>query len=226
MKQILNAFPLVLFTPNNIATMQSLFPDKILGGRGMDTRRKHKAKLGKKDEHNLNFSKGEILCYLSNVNEGKGAGPFTYPTNCIRDMGIFSHGKSSKTPYIDDVAHYLQPFMSPEIGDRVQDMFSAVYDIAFHKDWPNNPHKIRPVNIGTSPRRIVTVTGMLARHNKHLFSEHLLPYNFIAVRGGAQRRQCIMPCISNAIDMYFVLENNLWPEYYHQTKYSSPWTYW
>jgi hypothetical protein len=93
----------------------------------MDTRRKHKAKLGKKDEHNLNFSKGEILCYLSNVNEGKGAGPFTYPTNCIRDMGIFSHGKSSKTPYIDDVAHYLQPFMSPEIGDRVQDMFLAVY---------------------------------------------------------------------------------------------------
>eukprot|EP00978_Attheya_sp_CCMP212_P046214 scaffold379391_cov30-Attheya_sp.AAC.1 len=42
---------------------------------------------------------------------------------------------------------------------------------------------MRPANIGTSPRRILA--GMLARHNKHRFCEHLLPYNFIAVRGGS-----------------------------------------
>eukprot|EP00978_Attheya_sp_CCMP212_P025975 scaffold84639_cov28-Attheya_sp.AAC.1 len=44
---------------------------------------------------------------------------------------------------------------------------------------------MRPANIGTtSPRRILA--GMLARHNKHRFCKHLLPYNFIAVRVGSQ----------------------------------------
>jgi hypothetical protein len=79
MKQILNAFPQVLFTPDNIAMMRGLFPDKMLGVVGMDTRRKHKAKPGKKDEHNLDYSKGEILCYLSNVKKGKGAGSLQTP---------------------------------------------------------------------------------------------------------------------------------------------------
>jgi hypothetical protein len=74
--------------------------------------------------------------------------------------------------------------MIPDIGERVKEMFSAVYAIAFHKDWPANPHKIRQENIGTSPWHIVT--GILARHYKDKFCEHLLPYNFIAVRGGSQ----------------------------------------
>eukprot|EP00978_Attheya_sp_CCMP212_P011771 scaffold29260_cov49-Attheya_sp.AAC.3 len=101
--------------------MQQLFPDTTLGG-GMGTRRKHKAKPGKTDEHNLDYSKGEALRYLSNVKKGKEAGPFADPADCIWDMAIFSHGKSSETPYIDDVMLYLQLFMSPDIGDRVREM--------------------------------------------------------------------------------------------------------
>ena len=128
----------------------------------------------------------ENCCATSHthVKKGKGAGPFADPTDCIRDMGTFCHGKSSQTPYIDVVAQFLQIFMSPHLNARVQQMFSSVYAIAFHKDWPNNPHKIRPANIGTSPRRILL--GIIAQHNKNHFCAHLLPYNFIAVRGGSQ----------------------------------------
>jgi hypothetical protein len=74
--------------------------------------------------------------------------------------------------------------MKSSLPKRIKDMFSVVYAIAFHKDWPKNPHKIRLANIGLAPRRILT--GVLARHNKHRFCEHLLPYNFIAVKGGSQ----------------------------------------
>jgi hypothetical protein len=183
MKQILNAFPPVLFTPDTIKTMEELFPSEILGG-GVSTRRNHSAPSKVEEHQNFDYSKGELLRYLSNVKKGKGAGPFADPTDCIRDMGVFTHGRSSQTPYIDSVSTFLQLFMDPDLPPRIQEMFSCVYAIAFHKDWPNNPQKIRPANIGTSPRRILT--GVLARHNKHRFCEHLLPYNFIAVRGGAQ----------------------------------------
>jgi hypothetical protein len=183
MKQILNAFPPVLFTPDCLKTMQGLFPSELLGG-GMTTRRNHTPPTTDKAEHNFDYTKGELLRYLSHVKKGKGAGPFADPTDCIRDMGTFLHGKSSESPYIDAVARYLQIFMSPDLNEKVREMFAGVYAIAFHKDWPNNPNKIRPANIGTAPRRILA--GIIARHNKHRFCDHLLPFNFIAVRGGAQ----------------------------------------
>jgi hypothetical protein len=181
MKQILNSFPPVLFTPANIDIMHDLFPNKSLGG-GVSTRRNHTAANATEEDQSFDYSKGDLLRYLSSVKKGKGAGPLVVPTDCIWDMGTFTHGKSSQTPYIDVVAQFLQIFMSPHLNARVQQLFSSVYAIAFHKDWPNNPHKIRPANIGTAPRRILT--GIIARHNKNRFCRHLLPYNFIAVRGG------------------------------------------
>jgi hypothetical protein len=178
----------------------------------MSTRRNHSAQAAAEEHQNFDYSKGEILTYLSQVKKGKGAGPYADPTDCIRDMGVFTHGQSSQTPYIDCVASYLQVFMKPTLPPRIRDMFSGVYAIAFHKDWPKNPHKIRPANIGSAPRRILT--GILARHNKHRFCEHLLPYNFIAVKGG--HRQSIILSTSNAIVMFFTLKHNCWRACYHK----------
>jgi hypothetical protein len=141
MKQILNSFPPVLFTEPNIEIMHKLFPAKPFGG-GVSTRRSHTATHATEEDTNFDYSKGELLRYLSSVKKGKGAGPLADSTDCIRDMGTFTHGKSSQRPYIDAVAHFLQIFMSPHLNARVQQLFSSVYAIAFHNDWPNHPHKI------------------------------------------------------------------------------------
>jgi hypothetical protein len=97
MKQILNAFPSVLFTPKVLDTMQQLFLNKALGGR-MSTRQNHSAQATDKTHQNFDYSKGEILMYLSHVKTGKGAGPYADPTDCIQDLAVFTHGRSSQTP--------------------------------------------------------------------------------------------------------------------------------
>jgi hypothetical protein len=123
----------------------SLFPSKILSG-GVSTHCNHSAPSTVEEHQNFDYSKGELLPDLSNVKTGKGAGPFTDPT----DWHPPGHG--GVCPYIDSVAGFLQLLMDPDLPSRIQEMFSCVYAIAFHKDcWPNNPQKSNQQTLERNP---------------------------------------------------------------------------
>jgi hypothetical protein len=65
-------------------------------------------KTATEESQHFDYSKEELLQYIAHMKKGKGAGadPYADPTDCIRNMGIFTHGWSSQTPYIDCVATY------------------------------------------------------------------------------------------------------------------------
>eukprot|EP00978_Attheya_sp_CCMP212_P031879 scaffold122109_cov51-Attheya_sp.AAC.1 len=70
-------------------------------------------------------------------------------------MALFTQGKGQETPYLSAVTRYLQVFVHPDLSRKSRDMFASSYAIAFHKDWPDRPEKLRPANIGTAARRLV-----------------------------------------------------------------------
>eukprot|EP00978_Attheya_sp_CCMP212_P010993 scaffold26864_cov63-Attheya_sp.AAC.1 len=137
--------------------MRSLFPSSLADG-GMQTRGAQPTATPSQPqslpEDSFDFTKGELLRYLSHVKKGNGAGPYADPTDCIRDMALHKHGKGQETPYLSSVTRYLQVFVHPNLSRKARDMFASSYAIAFHKDWLNHPEKLQPANIGTAARRI------------------------------------------------------------------------
>jgi hypothetical protein len=134
---------------------------------------------------------------IMRIPKGKAAGPFADISDIIRSLTTHKDTHNNKYPYTKTVYKFFKMIYQAQIPRNIKNTLHQALSLAYTKT-PSDLTKLRPVAVGGGWRRAFTST--IVRDNNHLFTKHLMPYNFaIGVKGGTN---FIYHTLTNEIEHY------------------------
>lgn len=97
--------------------------------------------------------------------------PFSSKT--LRNLALCTKGTGRTHPHLRTVWSYPLLFLLNHIPYEAQEEYATQVLTMLHKVDPNPNLKLRPINVGTNPRRCAA--GLTVKHNGPRFAEQLPP---------------------------------------------------